>query len=90
MSARPDLPATRTLAAVLRQQLAPQGDPVALLIGIGAAPPTNANAYANVTIGGQTLTIPKLRDARQPAVGGPAYVLAGHDFLLYIGPVTNT
>jgi hypothetical protein len=81
-----DVPVTRTLARVLRQQLRPQGDPVELLIGIGAG--GGSNAYANVILGGQTLSIPKLADTRQPAAGGPAYVLASGDFLLCIGTVT--
>lgn len=85
------LPATRQLVGVLRDQLATRGDPLQLLVGVGAEPPpdaTTANAYANVTIGGRTIQIPKLKDAAQPAVGGPAYVLAGRDFLLYLGTVS--
>ena len=85
-----EVPATRTLARVLRAQLAPQGDPLQLFKGTGATPPagTDANAYANVTLGGQTIKVPKLRGAPQPAVGAVAYVLAGTDFLLYIGTVS--
>jgi len=77
---------------VLRQSLAPTGDPVRLLIGTGAAPPAGAtaNAYANVVLQGQTVLMPKLRGSPQPAVGAPAYVLAGKDFLLYLGTVSLT
>jgi len=87
-----DVPATRTLARVLRQSLAPAGDPLQLFIGVGAAPPSGAtaNGYARVTIAGQTLTVPKLKGAPQPAVGAPAYLLAGADFLVYIGTVSLT
>lgn len=87
-----ETPATRTLANVLRRALVPEGDPVRLLIGKGAAPPAGAtaNAYANVTLGSKTVQVPKLKGATQPAVGAPAYVLAGADFLLYIGTVSLT
>jgi len=84
------VPSTRTLARVLRSQLAPTGDPVSLLVGVGATPVSTSNAYANIVLGGQTLQVPKLRQATQPAAGQPAYVLRGRDFLLYIGTVTVT
>jgi hypothetical protein len=84
------VPATRALADVLRDSLAPQGNPVTLVIGIGASPPPDANAYANVTVGGTTIKVPKLKGAAQPAVGAPAYLLASSDFLLYIGTVSLT
>jgi len=87
-----EVPATRTLARVLRQSLAPTDDPVRLLLGTGAAPPTGtaANAYANIVLQGQTVQMPKLRGVPQPAVGAPAYVLAGKDYLLYLGSVSLT
>jgi hypothetical protein len=85
-----EIPVTRTLARVLRSRLKPGGDTVQLVLAVGAAPPADANAYANVVLGGQTVTVPKLRQATQPAVGGPAYLLAGSDFLLYIGTVSST
>ena len=84
------IPATRTLARVLRSQLALTGDPVSLLVGTGADPPSTSNAYASIVLGGQTLQVPKLRQATQPAAGQVAYVLRGRDFLLYIGTVTVT
>jgi hypothetical protein len=84
------IPATRSLARVLRSQLNAGGDHVQLLIGTGASPQSTSNAYANITLGGATLTVPKIRQAGQPAVGGPAFVLATRDFMLYIGTVTTT
>ena len=85
-----EIPATRTLTRVLRSQLAQIGDPVQLLVGIGATPPAgaSANAYVNVVLGGKTIQVAKLRGAPQPAVGGPAYLLASTDFLLYLGTVS--
>jgi hypothetical protein len=84
------IPATRSLARVLRSQLAPGGDTLKLYVGTGASPVSTSNAYANITLGGVTLSVPKLRQATQPAAGGPAFIVAGHDFMLYIGTVTTT
>ena len=91
MSSGVEIPATRTLANVLRRQLA--GEPgLQLLLGTGANPPPGgtANGYVNVTINGQTLQVPRLKGAAPPPVGGPAYLLASKDFLLYLGTVSLT
>ena len=81
------VPATRSLAAVLRRQLSGT-DTVRLLVATGAAGAVG-NAYVNVDIEGTVVKVPRLRQATAPAVGAPAYLLAGRDFLLYIGTVSN-
>ena len=85
------VPATRLLPAVLRDALT-QEQPLKLVIAIGGAVITGAagNAYVNVVIGGQTVKVPKLRQATSPPVGGVAYLLQSNDLLLYIGTVTTT
>lgn len=86
------VPASRTLENVLRDAFRPDGDTVTLILATGgtviAAP--EGNAYVNVVMNGQTVKVPKLRQATGPAVGGPAYLLATRNFILYIGTVTTT
>jgi hypothetical protein len=84
-----EIPVTRTLDVVLRDALSPEPG-LRLVVGTLGTPLTGpeANAYANVVIDGATVKVPKLRQATVPGAGGPAYVLASKDFMLYLGTVT--
>ena len=85
-------PATRTLPAVLRAALETDPAQTRLLIGTtgpAITPGATANAYVDVTLAGTLTRVPRLSGARV-VVGGPAYVLATGDFLLYLGTVSKT
>lgn len=77
-------PASRTLAAVLRAKL----EPPALRLVLGECGPTIAgtdgNAYVSVTIGGESVVVPRLAGAGT-VEGAAAYLLASRDFLLFLG-----
>jgi hypothetical protein len=84
------VPATRSLAAVLRR---PDGEGARLVTCVaGAALPAGAeaNAYVNLVIGGATVKAPRLSHAPAPAPGAVAYALATDNFLLYLGTVKTT
>lgn len=84
------VPATRSLPIVLRRQSG-DGGGVRLILATGGAAVAGADAaaYVNVVIEGETLKVPRLKEAAVPAVGGPAYVLASADFFLYLGTVST-
>lgn len=79
------VPFTRTLAYVLRDQLA--GDPVRLLAGTVTA--TVSSKYVTVRIAGAvaTSTLPKLASYQTPVVGDAVYVLATPVISLVLGTV---
>lgn len=79
-------PATRSLAAVLRG-LTDTETPCRLLVGTYAAPGADPT-YANVTIAGTTLQIPKLAGTAGQE-GQPAYILASPGRMLVLGTVSN-
>lgn len=84
------VPPTRSLPAVLRQQLAPRQIRhlvVATCGNVIAAPA--GNAYADVIVNGQHVTVPKLSGARFVS-GAPAYLFTSGDFMLYLGCVTTS
>lgn len=78
------IPATRTLTAVLRDALDTES-PVRLLPGVFAGA-SGSTAYANVTVNGTTVRVPKLSGVTDTP-GRVAYLLATKDFLLCIGGV---
>jgi Collagen triple helix repeat (20 copies) len=82
------VPASRTLESVLRDALRP-GNPLRLVVGTYADPPSSDPRYANVEIAGQAVTIPNLNGMPAPATGSPAYVLADNSRMWVIGTVTE-
>ncbi len=87
----PPPPATRTLSVVLRDAMA-RGEEVRLIVAKGLADSgQNANAYLNVEIEGQTVTVPKLAGTELGGSGSgyPVYVLASQDFMLAVGKVVG-
>ena len=83
------VPASRLLERVLRAELKPDPTRVTLLLATGGPPlgGADANAYANVIVEGEAVKAPRLAGSTVPAEGGPAYLLASRDFLLYLGTV---
>jgi len=73
-------PATRSLAAVLRDQLG-SSDGLRLLVGEYQAPGADTR-YSNVLVNGQTVSVPK-----PPAetAGAAAYMIAGRGRLIILG-----
>jgi len=91
----PPPPATRTLSVVLREALA-RGEEVRMLVAKALAdsanPLPNANAYMNIELEGQSVTVPKVAAS---GLGGSSsgyavYVLATPDFLLALGTVAGS
>jgi hypothetical protein len=80
------VPATRSLPAVLRALTAVPAGTVTLLVGTYAAAGTDKR-YANVTLDGETLQVPRLQGAANGIPGQPAYVLAAGDRMLALGTV---
>ena len=80
------VPATRSLAAVLRAAL-DTAPAVRLVVGQFASPADPSNAYCSVIVQGATLRVPILRGAVETP-GAPAYLLATKDTLLCLGGVT--
>jgi hypothetical protein len=78
------IPASRTLAAVLRSAL-DQQDSVRLLLGT-FGPADASAAYCNVVLQGTPLRVPMLRGVTDTQ-GAAAYLLATKDFILCIGSV---
>ncbi len=79
------VPAGRSLEAVLADALSqPAG--LRLLVGTFAAPPADTR-YANVTIGGAVVKIPRLKGAVVGAAGTVAYVLADGTRMIVLGTV---
>jgi hypothetical protein len=83
------VPATRSLEAVLRDQLAGPA-PLRMLIGTFGTPlgaPDNTT-YANVVIDGVTVKVPKPTHLTAGAAGSVAYVLAWPGHMILYGTVT--
>ena len=94
MTVGPELPVARTLAHVLRTALT-RGSELRLLRCTGGpvyVQDVDADyyAYVRVVVEGVTLKVPRLAGSVPPAAGGPAYLLAAADFLLYIGTVKRS
>lgn len=85
------VPATRSLSAVLRKQLGGGGDGARLVLatGGGGLLVPEANAYVNVVIEGVEIKVPRLKGAPIPSPGAPAYLIGDRDFLLYVGTVST-
>jgi hypothetical protein len=80
------VPATRSLAAVLRQAFDAAPTVRLLVAAFGAADPSNA--YCNVVIQGQTIRVPMLSGVADTP-GKAAYLLATKDLILCIGSVST-
>jgi hypothetical protein len=76
-----NVPLTRALPAVLREQLGPSG----LRVLIGTVVSTPDTRHVTVAIGGTNVTIPKLASYSAPAAGEPCYVLADPYFTIALG-----
>jgi Phage Tail Collar Domain len=91
-STPPPPPATRTLAAVLRDALA-KGEEVRMLVGKGLPDGSlsNPTAYMNVEVEGQAVVVPKISAAGLggTATGYAVYLLATADFMLALGTVVD-
>jgi hypothetical protein len=82
------VPATRTLAAVLRRAL--DTDPgLRMILGAYGTPSTDRR-YATVELAGATYTIPQLNGMAPPPAGTPAYVVADNTRMWALGTVTST
>lgn len=86
------VPATRQLETVLKAALTDGGAPCRLVVATGGAAltGTDANAYANVVIGGTTVKAPRLKGSTVAAPGAVAYLLQTDDFLLYLGTCSTS
>jgi hypothetical protein len=83
-----NVPATRTLAAVLRRAL---DTDTGLRMIVGTyAPAGTDRRYANIELGGATYQIPQLNGMTQPPAGAPAYILADGTRMWAAGTVTAT
>lgn len=86
-----ELPGGRTLAGVLRVALR-GGDPVRLVRATGGVPLARTApdyfSHVNVVVLGTPLKTPRVAGSVPPKAGGPAYLLATRDFMLYVGTVT--
>lgn len=80
------VPASRTLASVLRAQLA-TGPALRIIVGTYTDPPSADTKYAHVTINGQAFTIPNLNAAPAQPAGTPAYLLADNTRVWVLGTV---
>jgi hypothetical protein len=80
------VPATRSLPVVLREALT-QPTPLSLVTATAgpALSGDDANAYANVVIGGDTIKAPRLAGTDVPPEGDVSYLLQSDDFLLHLG-----
>ena len=85
-----EIPATRSLAAVLRD-LSSGEDQCRLLVGRYGVPISgpDGRTYASIQIGDQTLRVPKLSGTADGSEGQPAYILATPGRMLVIGTVSN-
>lgn len=93
MSAAAPIPASRSLAAVLRGLTI--GQEVRLVVGTALADDAglpNSAAYMNVEIEGQALVVPKLANAGLGGAGSgyPVYILVTAGAALAIGTVSTT
>jgi hypothetical protein len=82
------VPVTRTLGAVLRRALEP-GNPLRMVIGTYADPPSADPRYANVELAGEVYLVPQLNALPAPAAGSPAYILADNTRMWVLGTVTT-
>lgn len=83
------VPATRSLASVLRSRL-DSAPPLRMLVGTygtALAAPDNTS-YVNVVIDGVTLKVPKPAHLTAGAAGKVAYVLAWPGHMILYGTVT--
>jgi hypothetical protein len=86
-SAVPEVPVTRTLPYVLRDQLdALKG--VSVLVGKVVSTPDRA--HVRVDINGTQVTLPKLASYAAPVVGEPVYILSDPLFTVVLGSVSAT
>jgi hypothetical protein len=82
------VPATRTLAAVLRRALDTDTG-LRMIVGTYGTPSTDRR-YATVELAGGTYTIPQLNGMAAPPAGAPAYLLADNTRMWAVGTVTTT
>jgi hypothetical protein len=83
------VPASRTLANVLRAQLA-TGNALRILVGTYADPPSSDPRYANIEISGEPVLVPNLNGLPARPAGTPAYLLADNTRIWVLGTVTAT
>jgi hypothetical protein len=76
-----NIPASRSLPAVLREQL----EPSQLRVLIGKVVSVPDTRHVRVEIQGSQVTIPKLASYSAPAANEPCYVLADPYFTIALG-----
>lgn len=96
MSATDFVPATRSLAAVLRDSFSTDDDACRLIVATSGPPYTDGtpDSYSSirVVINGQTIKVPMLTGTgiRMIAAGKPVYLLSTRTLLVAIGQVVDT
>ena len=83
------VPASRELSNVLRRLTATDSAPLQLIVGTLVGVPANPTGlgYVDVDIEGETIRVPRIWRGDIGVVGGPAYMLASKDFILFLGTV---